>query len=112
MELGEFRGYSAFPFVDRAGCRRQDDEEGIEVWEQRPRGHQPNLLLHAAARARIRSTYERSAGMEVSGLVDERIRSKIPASFAAFGRRAVVAFGARLGSSVHEFALFHPTSQS
>ena len=73
MELGEFADI-VLAFVDRAGLADagMGDKEGVEVWKQRPRGHQPNLLFHRRGKGKDRSPLtEDRRGMEVSGLVYE-----------------------------------------
>lgn len=73
--------------VDRAGLADagMGDKEGIEVWEKRPRSHQPNLLFHRRGKGKDRSPLtEDRRGVEVSGLVDEGFYPRVQLPFAAF----------------------------
>ena len=64
------------------------DEEGVEIWEQRPRGHQPNLLLHRSGEGQDRGPLPKDRwGVEISGLVDEGFDPRFQLPFAAFWRR-------------------------
>ena len=63
-------------FVDRAGLADagMGDKEGVEVGEQRPRGHQPNLLFHRRGKGKDCSPLAKDRrGVEVSCLFDEGI---------------------------------------
>ena len=89
MELGEFADI-VLAFVDRAGFANagMGDEEGVEVREQWPRSHQPNLLLHCSGKGKDRGPLPKDRrGVEVSGLVDERIYPRFQLPFAAFWSR-------------------------
>ena len=75
MELWKFADI-VLSLVDRAGLADagMGDKEGVEVWKQRPRGHQPNLLFHRRGKGKDRSPLAKDRrGVEVSCLVDERV---------------------------------------
>ena len=75
MELWKFADI-VLAFVDCASLADagMGNEEGIEVWEQWPRSHQPNLLLHRSGKGKDRSPLAKDRrGVEISGLVDERV---------------------------------------
>ena len=89
MELWKFADI-VLAFVDRSGLADagMGDEEGVEVREQWPRSHQPNLLLHRSGEGQDRGPLPKDRrGVEISGLVDEGFDPRFQLPFAAFWRR-------------------------